>query len=172
MLISASPRRPPHKMKVGERARKTQEPRGNPETHYSFSNCFRHSKYSNISPPLLGSRACSALLECCSALCGRLAKGKLNNRSGRGVWGHWRGGGGGGGNKGSGSEPRRRWRDQPLYARSSQGSWFTVAPAEVCGGGGGGWGGYFIYHFHFQLDPPHHHHPPPPLFLLVLAGSS
>lgn len=113
------------------------------QKHYSFSNCFRHSKYSNISAGLL------CLLYSSEVLLGSLWET---------CWREAKQQGGGGGHKGSGSEPRRRWRDQPLYARSSQGSRFTVAPAEVWGRGGVGWGGYFIYHFHFQLDCP----PPPP----------
>lgn len=89
--------------------------------HYSFSNCFRHSKYSNIctSPSLF-----SVFLLSWTAA--RLFEEDLL----RGSWAT-----AGGKYRGKGRRPRRRQREKPLCTRSSQSSGFMVAPAEVGGAG-------------------------------------
>lgn len=85
MLIQTHPT-PPSQIEGGsERERKWERHKclKGLKKHYSFSNRFRHSKYSNIctSPPLS-----SASLLPCLALWGRLAEGKLSD-SGRKIKG-------------------------------------------------------------------------------------
>lgn len=152
MLIQPHPTAPLTKWKWEREWEKHKSLKGI-QKHYSFSNCFRHSKYSNISAGLLCLLYSSeVLLGSLWETCWREAK----QQGGVDIKGQ--------GQNLGGDEEISLYMQGQVRVHGSQ--WHQLKFGVGVGVGWGGWGGYFIYHFHFQLDcPPPLRTPPPPAML-------